>query len=66
MKIDNDVPPENMEFLEHVRTALLLVHGKDYSLQQIKEAYTIALLATAIFRDQITKINRRRYGCAHE
>lgn len=68
MKNDNDAPePEiDMEICEHVRAVLRLVHGKEYSLQQIQEAYTIALLTTAIFRDQITQINRRRYGCTDE
>ncbi|RJQ35806.1 hypothetical protein C4568_00260 [Candidatus Parcubacteria bacterium] len=60
----NNVPQGNIELFEHVREALMLVYGKDYSLQQIQEAYTIAMLSSTIFRDLITKKQRERY-CEH-
>ena len=62
---NNNTPPENKEFLEHVQEAILLVYGKHYSLQQIQEAYTIAFLATDIFRDYITKLQHQRYSHNH-
>jgi len=61
MKIDDYVT--NEEFYELLRGALIKVHGRDFSIQQIKEAYTIAQLTTAIFQDSLEKIYRMRYGC---
>ena len=65
MKNNENLVPENREFLEHAQEAILLVYGKHYSLEKIQEAYTIAFLATNVFRDYISKIQRQRYGCGH-
>ena len=53
---------EDIEFLELLRGALHIVHGKDFSIKQIQEAYVIAELTTAIFQDSLDKIYKKKYG----
>jgi len=60
MKNNDHVSSE--EFYEFFREALKKVYGRDFSIQQIKEAYTIAQLTTAIFQDSLENIYRMKYG----
>jgi hypothetical protein len=61
MKNPNIVPPLTKDFLLDVQGGILVVYGKYYSLEQIQEAHAIAFLVTDVFRDYITKLQRKRY-----
>ncbi|OGY59929.1 MAG: hypothetical protein A3B23_02145 [Candidatus Colwellbacteria bacterium RIFCSPLOWO2_01_FULL_48_10] len=53
---------EDIEFLQLIQGALKITYEKDFSIKQIQEAYLIAELTTAIFRDSLEKIYREKYG----